>query len=416
MQDSNIIIISNDKIKAELLASKILFLRTLDSVGIYNFNEAIVKLKTHLPDLLILQSSKMEDIEIVKTITANKPLNFPPIIFVPEIINQDVLCKAYDYGISDYFTLDYDDAQILMKIMWGVQKKQLLNDLQKKNNILISLDVLDKESNFYTKQHSEKAFKAEFTSIVDSAKDAIFMSLTADISCKNILTQTFLASLLKKQLRKSDIIGFAPDNKFYIIFNDTDEEGVRTIFKKINESFLDAYTISAAAAKIKDSDFITTERLVNKALSEALIQKNSLIIIDENINKKDVSWIDKSDLKDKNFKMFKQTFMKKIDKTITPAFFQMQTVLKDKLFETTIEQYVNDTESVFSLQKSDYKMIIRIKYPGYSKINVDIIEDYPDDKNSERITLEPQELTPIMLDDIMLRATSKFQQKILSLD
>lgn len=416
MQDNNILIISNDKTKAELLASKILFLRAIDSVGIYNYNEATLKLKTQNPDLILLQCTKPEDIEIIKSITENKPSNFAPVILVIDKINQDVLCKAYDYGISDYFAIDCDDAQVLMKLMWGIQKKQLLNELQKKNNILISLEVLDNESKFYTKQHVEKAFKAEFASIIESSKDAIFMALSADISSKNILSQTFLASLLKKQLRKSDVISFAPDNKFYIIFNDTDEEGAKAIYKKINESFLDAYSISAAATKIKDADFTTTERLVNKALSEALIQKKNILIVDEGINKKDVSWVDKSDMKDQNFKMFKQTFMKKIDKVITPAFFQMQTVLQDKLFETKIEQYVNDTESVFSLEKNEYKMLIKIKYPGYSKINIDIIEDYLGEKYNDRITLETYELTAAKLDEIMLKAVSKFQQKILYID
>lgn len=416
MQHNNIIIISNNKLTAEKLASKILLLRAVDSIGIMDYVEAPSKLKEQIPDLILLHCEKSDDIEIINKIKENKPINFSPIIFVPDSINQDTICKAFDYGISDYMTLDYDDAQILMKIMWGVQKKQLLNDLKKKNEILISLDVLDKDSKLYTKQHTEKAFKVEFENIVTSEKTSFFMAIAPDICCKNILSSTFLASILKKCLRTSDIIGFAPDNKFYIILNNTEEEGAEKVYNKINESFLDAYSISAAATKIMDSDFYTTERLVNKALGEALIQKSSLIFVDESINKKEISWIDKSELKERNFKMFKQTFIKKFDKIITPIFFQMQTILKDKLFETKVEQHVNEAESVFSLEKQSYKMTIKIKYPGYSKINIDITEDYPEGKLNERITLETYELTTSKLDEIMQKAVSKFQRSTLDID
>ncbi len=416
MQDNNIIIISDNNLVAEKFASKILLLRSIDSIGILSYQEALKNLDINNPDLIILHYEKNKDLEIISEILKDKPVNFAPLILLMETPDNDVICKAFDYGIEDFISEENGDAQILMKVIWAVKKKQLLNELNKKNNILVHLDVLDREMGFYTKQYTEKAFKLEFNEVIDKKINSIFMILSADICCKNILSTTFLASLIKKHIRVSDVAGFAPDNKFYVILNNTDDEGAKKIYTAINESFLDAYSISGAAIKIGESDFDVVERLLNKTLSEALIKKSSLLFVDENIGKKDISWADSSDFKEQNFKMFKETFMKKVNKIITPTFFQLQTVLEEKLFQAKIYQHVGEDESIFSIEKSDYKITIKVKYPGYSKISIDIIENYPDDKSTQRIILELYELTTAKLDEIMQNAISKFKEKTLNID
>lgn len=412
MQDNNVVIISNNKLVAEQLAAKIVLLRSIDAIAIFDYENALKSLQEKTPDLILIYSPSNESPDIIKQVKFKQSLKNVPIIFVTDSINQESLFNAFDDGISDFLTLNLNEAQILMKIMWGLQKSQLLKELENKSEILEALGIIDKESGFYKTLFTEKVFKINFENIIKNKQSAIFMALSSDINCKNVLPQSFLASVLKKTLRKGDIIGFGADNKFYIILNKTDKNGVSKAYEKIKNNLGETYSISAAAIQIKEHSFEAIERLVNKSLTNAIIKGSSLIFIDEKSENKAFGWLDKSDLKETNFKMFQQIFMKKFNKIVTPIFFQMQTVLQEKLFETKIEQYVNDSESMFSLEKPPFKSYIKIKYPGHTKINIDVVHSSLKEKTNERITFDINELTQSKLEEVLQKLVITFQENI----
>lgn len=411
MQENNVVIISNNKPVAEQLASKIVLLRTIDCVGIFDYENALKYLQKNEPDLIIIYAPSNESPDILKQIKFNQSLANVPIIFATDSLNQDLLCIAFDNGISDFMTLNLNETQILMKTMWGLQKRQLLKELKNKSDLLKSLEVIDHESGILTKQYTEKVFRQELQNINQKQENSIFMILSADVSCKNILPQSFLASILKKTLRKEDIIGLAQDNKFYILLKKTDKEGANKVYEKIKNNLSDSYSISASATEITKDKYETTERLLNKGLMDAMMQSSSLVFIDKKQENKAYGWLDKSDLKETNFKMFKQVFMKKIYSTITPVFFQMQTILQDKLFETKIEQHVNESESLFYLEKLPFKSCLKIKYPGYTKINIDVIHLSDKDKNSERTTFDINQLTQASIEEFLNKLIKTFKEK-----
>lgn len=415
MQDNNVVIISNNKLVSEQLASKIILLRSIDSIAVFDYENALKSLQEKIPDLILIYSSISDNTNILEQIKFNESLKNVPIIFVAESFSQELLLNLYDNGISDILALNLNETQILMKIMWGLQKRRLLKELETKSEILESIGIIDKDFGFYKASYIEKVFKIKMENIVKSKDDAIFMALSADINCKNILPQSFLASVLKKSLRQEDIIGFAPDNKFYIILNKTDKKGVLKVYDKIKNNLADTYSISAAAMQIQGTNFQVTERLVNKSLTDAIIKGSSLIFIDNKNENKAFSWLDKSNLKETNFKMFQQIFIKKFDKIVTPIFFQMQTILQDKLFETKIEQYVNESESLFLLERSPFKSYIKIKYPGHSKINIDIVNSSSKEETSERMTFDINELTQIKIEEILQKLVKIFQENIKNL-
>ena len=103
----------------------------------------------------------------------------------------------------------------------------------------------------------------------------------------------------------------------------------------------------------------------------------------------------------KNFKLFKQAFNKKLEKVITPVFFQMQKMYEEKLFKTKIDQYSNDTLSQFSLKTLDREGELKITYPGFSKINIDVIHKGLDSPENKRIRLDLTELDEERLTKIL---------------
>lgn len=411
LHEDNIVIISNNKIVAEELKAKIILLRAFDSVIIYDYENAVKSLSKNIPNLIFTYSENNDDTDIIKKIKFNESLKNVPLILVIDNFNQEKMLNAFDDGIDDFIISDINEAQILMRLMWGFQKSQLIKELKTKSEILESIGAIDKDSGFYKSEFTKKIFKSKFEEITTNKDNAVFMSLSADISCKNILPQSFLASIIKKSIRKEDIIGYASDNKFYFILNKTDKNGAIKVYEKIKNSLIDTYSVSAAATRIRNDDFEKVERLINKNLSDALIKGASLIFAEERPSK-GFGWLDKQDLKETNFKMFQQMFLKKFAKIVTPVFFQMQTVLQDKLFETKVEQVVNESESIFSLEKLPYKSYITIKYPGYTKINIDIIHISQKDKTTERITFDLNELTQFKLEEILQKLVKKFQENI----
>lgn len=409
MQDNNVVIISNNKLVAEQLISKIVLLRSIDSIAVVDYKNALSLLQKQIPDLILIYTSDNENTDIIKKIKFNESLKNIPIIYIAEIFNQELLLTLFDEGISDFLTLNSNEAQFLIRIMWGLQKRELLKELENKTKILESTGIIDKEFGFYKNEFTERFFKNKIKNIIQNKEQAIFMVLSADISCKNTLPLSFLASVLKKSLRKEDIIGFAPNNRFYIILNKTDKDGVLKVYKKIKENLNETYSVSAAAIQIQNSNFESTERLLKKGLDEAMSKGSSLIFMGEKKDNKTLGLLDKSNLKETNFKMFKQIFLKKIDKIVTPIFFQTQTILQEKLFETKIEQYVNEYESLFLLERETFKSYIKIKYPGYSKINIDVTHTSSKKETKERITLELNELTQIKIEEILQKLIKTFQ-------
>ena len=112
-------------------------------------------------------------------------------------------------------------------------------------------------------------------------------------------------------------------------------------------------------------------------------------------------WLDKINSSQKNFKLFKQAFNKKLDKVITPVFFQMQKLYEEKLFKTQIEQYSNSSLSSFSLKKPNNESELKITYPGFSKINIDIVHQGLDSPENKHLSLDLSELDEAKLTKIL---------------
>jgi hypothetical protein len=101
--------------------------------------------------------------------------------------------------------------------------------------------------------------------------------------------------------------------------------------------------------------------------------------------------------------LFKQTFLKKLKNVITPTFYQMQKLYEEKLFETQINQYSNETQSVFELKNDEFVSVLKITYPGFSKINIDIDHGFSKEP-LQRTSLDLNKLS----DDVLSKMLEKF--------
>ncbi len=411
MKNSNVFIISNEYANAKQLEYKILLSRNIDKITTLKYNEALEKIPNYTPELIIVIGNKIESTTIVQKLRFHQKFNNTPIVFASEHCNESLLGDIFDYGADDYINLEQSSGEIAIRIMWNLKKYQLINELESKTSLLNDLGAIDVDTGFYTKLFSEKIFKTEVEKLHTKDNESIFVILSADVHCKTSLQQIFLGSILKKTLRKSDIVGFAKDNRFYIILKNTSMEGAKAVFQKIQNNLINNYSISAAASIINSSKFDVLEKITSAALSEAIIKGNQLIFVNSKPNQStNEQWIDKSKLKETNFKMFKQLFLKRFNKVVAPLFYQIQTSLSEKLFETIIKQEISESSSYFSLSRGENNSTLTIKYPGYSKINIEIKNKIGKETSSKRIMLDISELTTVKLESILREMVAEFQE------
>ena len=189
----------------------------------------------------------------------------------------------------------------------------------------------------------------------------------------------------------------------------TNLKGAFCVWDKIKRMIGESYSVNAGVSVIGDKPFEEIKNALLNALLESISTNRDLVIVNEDDKDYSGDWLDKVNSTQKNFKLFKQAFNKKLDKVITPIFFQVQKLYEEKLFQTKIEQYSNSTLSSFVLKKENNKSELKITYPGFSKINIDMVHQGLDTPENKRISLDLTELDEARLTEILEEFIQEFK-------
>lgn len=413
MSENNIFIISNNKTKAEDFVKKIVLLRSSDSVGIVEKENALNFFHNKQPDLILLHIEDKEDTALVQRLRCIKSIDNTSIIILTEIDDAEMLCDAFDYGADDFMRIDSEDTELIMRIMWGVKKKILLDVSAKKNDILSKADITDLETGFYNKNYTRKIFEQEYNNIVLNKLNAVFMMVAADLDCKNQITKNRFAEIIKKVIRANDSCGFAQDGRFYILLYKTTEIGANCVFERLNSLLPLSVTISASAIKVGENCFSDSEYSLNKNLGAALAKSNNLIFISNRAEiKPEIKFGTKSE-KITLPKNVKNIFIAKMEKMLIPLFFKMQAIYEPKLFNTKISQNIGETESSFLIKSTNLISEITIKYENYMKdILINVIEIIHDEKFCSNYSFGNKDFSIEQLETIMQSVLEKFRKTL----
>lgn len=411
--ESNIILVANDNNVINILKPKLVLLREIDNIHITSYSDALKNIEHTFPEIILIHCSneKTECLELIKKIkTTPRTKNASVLLFI-EKYDQDFILNAYDADIADYLKLDADNAEILMRTLWCLKKNANMTIINKQHRLLEKLGAIDKNTGFYTNTYCEKIFENEFDNLKKINSEGILMLVSPGEESKTKLNPLILAKAIKDSTRTSDIVVHGNANRFYVLLSDTQLKGAFCVWDKIKKSLGEHYTIIASISSVEGKKFKTLQNELLNALIEAESLNRDLIIVNEKEKSFSAEWLEKINSTQKNFKLFKQAFNKKLEKVIAPVFFQMQKLYEEKLFETQIEQYSNSTLSVFILKNEKNISELKITYPGFSKINIDLIHQGLDSPENQRISLDltdidEAELTKILEDFILEFKTS----------
>ena len=402
---NNIIIVCDKKEISDSLKSNLMLLRKFDTIICTNFLNAPETIFQQRPNIILLYCASVND-EILSFIKEFKKI---PVLSICENYTDETLLNLYDAGISDYITTNSSQSEFLVKIMFCLRKYIETQKLERYSNILKTIGIINKKNDFYSKKYTPAVFKNLCEKYKKEAVKVSVMAISPDIEEKNKCNFEYLAKITKENLRDEDVIGFGID-KLYLLLPNTTHQGALEVYNKIKKIMIESYSISAGIVEVsKEIENKIILKKTDEALSDALEIKSCAVVQEDLTTEPPMNWLDKKNKKHKNFKLFKKAFLKKLETVIIPVFYQKQQIAEQRLFETKIEQFCSEKNSIFSLKKDKHYHYIEITYPGAVKININVYKN--ESSEPETLSYELSQINESLISDIIDKLIRDFQKE-----
>lgn len=399
---NNIILICNDEKISEEIKNKILLLRNKDNFFQIKEENCFEIIKEKKPVLILYHCPINNEsfLDITNKVKQNQELKDCSIIAVFDEIDENILCTAFEKGLTDFLLTSSTDSEYTIRTIWCLQKREISYESESKKEILSQLKILDKKNHVYTENYTYTILKEE------SKKEwGTFVVLAPDINVRSKISPDSLMGIIKRNVRSCDILGFASDFKIYLWFKQTEKDNVLKVLEKIKKVLTSNFTISAGYIETKNIAFDKAEEMANNALSKALLKGNSFIYAKEP-KKKEINL----DVNVKNFKVHKENLIKKLENILSPLFYQTQKRIEEKLFESKVTQVVEEEKSFFKLENEKGTSVFTVSCPGYTKINIEIIHDIKDsDLKAEKLFVDKEEISEEKIEYLLDSFIKNFQ-------
>lgn len=404
MQNNIVLITDNEKI-AQKAQKKILLLRNSDTFEVIGYENCFYEVKKRNSVLVLYhlkdnEKDNEEFLNFLQKLNQTKEVQCASVLLLYEELDENLLCSAFEKGLTDFLPADATDSEFTIRAIWCLQKRERLFESEGKKDILSQLKIIDKKNHVFTENYTYTILKEE------SKKNwGTFVVIAPDINIRSKISPQALMNSVKKTVRTCDILGYATDFKIYLWFRETNKENVLKILEKIKKSLSPDFTISAGFIETRNLAFDEAEDLANRALSKALLKGNFFLYAKEK-KKKEVNL----EANVKNFKLHKENFVKKLEAILSPLFYQTQKRNEEKLFETKITQTVSEEKSIFKLENDKGKSSFTVSYPGFTKINIEIIHDIKDcEMKAEKLFVETEDLSEQKIDYLLNSFIKEFQ-------
>jgi len=405
---NSILVISDERKDIEEFRSKLVLLRNIDTVTDSNLENAIKSCKKYMPDAVIVFVHKKDDgiFDICKGIRKDPVIKIIPILLIFDFFDEEFTLSCFDSGMSDYIILPATDSEILMKVIWNSQRSAIARELEKKEALLCELGAIDKSNEAYTSEFIDKIFTNEINIARKYKYPVVLMSICLDYNADKNKNNT-LASVIKKSIRNTDMLGIAGAGKFYIFMPKTEEKGGYSVYKRIKSYFVDEYSISAGLCESKgDMDFESLSSCASNALNEAISRGGNKLII---FNKLE-NYENKTE--NENPEITKYKFSRKANSIILPVFEKIKTDIESKYQDNfIIEQFITDTKCFFSIRKPAESIEIALKIidPGNTDIILDQFSKLAEKTEEKRSIVNITDITEENIVNILKNLLSEFK-------
>ena len=403
MKNSNIYIISDNKEFAEKKSAEISLSRKNDNIEIVGYNRISSILNNSNADVIIMHVEKKEQAENIRKIKNNSNTRNCSVIVLSEFKDSEFLCRCYDLGADDFLDAKAEEPALFIRIMWSLKNKMNRDKNTQKSDILAIYNITDRETGFYKENCTSQIFEREYKRCITNYRDAIFMMISTDLSCRSGIDIKDIARLIKQITRTSDLKGFVSDDIIYLMLFGTKETGARKLFEKVNNMLTFDCSVSASAMKISDNDsFSGSENSLKKMLKKSLAEGNSFSFLQtENKVINDKKTENNTNIGFKNF-----------ENIIKPTFFKIQSIYEPKFYNTEIKQLAIGKERTFIIKNRENKSVITVNYSDLSAIVITTEEVFKKQTRKDEKVYSAKELTESKLENIVLHVAERFRKNL----
>lgn len=385
-----ILLVSDDNDFAQKLDEKLVFLRKNDEIIISDYASAL-DLIGECSVVLVHENSTFEQtLSMIKDLRKKKEIS---IILVANSNNENLILESADLGVDDFILANAENFEFVLRIVHNIEFSVLKQLSQGYIKLLKQVNVVDDYSGLFNFDNCQQILKEQ--------KNGIFMAISPCDKMKFSLDEVGFA--IKFAIRKNDIAFIGRGSNFYLYLKDTDFEGAKNVFDKINTKI----KISAGVADISGKTLEKFEKEAQDALIEAQKTEQKFVVHQTKENTLD-EWL--ADTKLGNYKLFRKLFNTKLEKVITPVFYRLQKSYEDKLKNTEIIQFTTDEQCVFELKNKNIKSSLRIIYPGFAKIIVTIKHEGFDSPENSEISLPLDKITQKELVEIVENFIKEYKE------
>ena len=396
---NNILLISNNTNVSKDLGKKLVLLRNCDIIKSVDFNEALSILDSESCYIIFLYSNSdyaliEEQLKAIKIKSSKSS-----VILVLDKEDADFIMGMYDLGIDGYLLVNSNPAEVLIKTVNLIKLNMIKEKAELNQKLLEYAEGISFESGFYTENYANEVM--DFALAKSEYSNSVFMILTYDELDSEKFSYEELVTAVKTSKRYSDIVIELPKGKFYILLSDSDCNGAVRVFEKIKEALSGNFRIKAGICEIHGKNFKDIEQRASLVLNDAMLSASDYVISEEKELLSEDDWTLGNESVQKDFKIFRHAYNKKLEKVITPVFFQMKEAYEGQLAGTVIEEFTNENQCIFNLKSRTQKSRLTLVYPGLGKVVIYITHSGLDSPENKEIVLSLKELTKQVLVDLI---------------
>lgn len=409
---NNILLITDETDFSSKLYEKLVLLRQKDSIYTLSYEDAEKQVKTLESKVIIIHEHKIKN-KTLNLIVDLKELDKEKnrsIILAAESKDGEFILSAYDEGVCEHFYTNDENFEVLLRILNCIKKSIALTCRNRDKIIMEKVGIIDDETGLYKYKYAELIINQE----LDNTKNnGIFLALSPEENGKSTFSLYKMTSALKSSVRSDDIVIHANGMKFYIYLKNTDLHGAAIVLNKIKDIYDSEYKIKAGICDVKYKDFEGIERDALSALGEALLTNEEFVFYHEK-EPDGNDWIEDELINkhNKNYKLFRQTYQKKLERVIIPVFFRLQKSYEERLFNTKVEQYTEDNKSVFRLKNENQTSTLKIIYPGLAKVLIQITHEGLNTPENQEITMPLKQIDQKVLVSIVESFIKEFKSTL----
>ena len=392
MADVNTVVIVSDR--QELInqvSQKLVLLRNLDKIKSCSIEEAQNMFDGFNPNVLILHCDNNNNhaINLIKKLKKQELYKNLPILLINENCSRETIIEAFDSGISDVLFVPIIDYELLIRVIWCLQKNELNMAIESRTNFLTSLDIVQSETGVYTQKYCEEFLRNEIAQTKKYSQRACVLLIAPDKKYPNYKNPKDFIGVIKKSIRLNDSIVIKDVDQFYVYLQKTKLNGAYSVFERINNNLGIDAGANAGVVEIQEQKYEDIKEALDAALEKACENTNSLIVASDfytvekkpslNLNspinvfngedrrKEEDSEDKKQEVKtgfDKNsVKLFNQAYNRKLKVVVSPVFKKYENILRMKKHEFAINTYTGN-KSLFSVSSGEVSASMAIEYDG----------------------------------------------------